>query len=419
MNRTLFATAFALLLVLLVPSCQQRQSAADNETLCRWKNNPHQLITDSEAASEIDQKIALVKQFLNTERLDGIMLTQVRNVNWITAGLANTQIVLNKDVGAASLLIMKDGKKYLLCSGSEAGRLMDGSLGKLGYELKQFNWYEANPILDVRGKVLAQVAPSARIGSDAPFPGTVPAPDSFKKLRYSFLPTEIKRYEWLGKEATQAIEDVCRAVQPGMSEYEIEAMTAQSVRSRGLFPTVLLTAVDERIYKYRHALPGGAALKNYAMINIVAEKWGMPVAVTRFVHFGPLPEDLAAKFTKTAKIFTQYQLATVPGTPCASIFEQCKQWYAEAGYPGEWEKHHQGGAIGYDDREYVIYPGVQETVQDRQAFAWNPTITGAKIEDTFIAYKDHFEVVTKTGNWPSITVELNGKKYEQPGVLIR
>ena len=29
------------------------------------------------------------------------------------------------------------------------------------------------------------------------------------------------------------------------------------------------------------------------------------------------------KFEKTAKIFTQYELATVPGNTCADIFEKC------------------------------------------------------------------------------------------------
>jgi antitoxin VapB len=177
--------------------------------------------------------------------------------------------------------------------------------------------------------------------------------------------------------------------------------------------------VDERVFKYRHALPGGAVLKNYAMINVVAEKWGMPIAVTRFVHFGPLPDELKSKLEKTARINAEYEAATVPGKSCAEIFEQCKQWYADAGYPGEWEKHHQGGAIGYDDRDYVIYPGIKETVQASQAFAWNPTITGAKVEETIVAFDDHVEVVTVSDNWPMITVDLLGKKYDQPGILVR
>lgn len=402
--------------ILLISSSNLCQRKITN-TL--WKSNPKMVITSSEAQKEIEEKLLRVQSFLNEQKLDGILLTQVRNFYWMTAGLATNQIVLNKDVGAASLLIMRDGKKYLLCSGSEAGRLMDESLGTLGYELKKFNWYETNMVKDVRGEIIREISKDGKIGSDVNFPGTILVSDQFKKIRYSLLESEMKRYRWLGKEVTEAVSEVCKTIKPGMDEYEIEALTSASLRARGIFPTVLLIAVDERIFKYRHALPGGAKLHKYAMINVCAEKWGMPIAVTRFVHFGQLPEELKNKFEKTAKISTQYELVTVPGNTCAEIFEKCKNWYEEAGVPDEWKKHHQGGAIGYDDRDYVIYPGIDEKILDNQAFAWNPTITGAKVEDTIIAHKDSFEVITKSDGWPMIKVEINGKTYEQPGVLIR
>ena len=405
---------FITLILISSSSLCQRKIITD-----LWKSNPQMVITVSEAQKEIEEKLLRVQSFLNEQKLDGLLLTQVRNFYWITAGLANNQIVLNKDVGAASLLIMKDGKKYLLCTGSEAGRLMDESLGELGYELKNFNWYEANAVKDVRSDLIKEISKDGRIGSDINFPGTVLISDQFKKIRYSLLESEIKRYRWLGREVTEAIAEVCKTIKPGMDEFEIEAFASASLRARGILPTVLLIAVDKRIFKYRHVLPGGAKLDKYAMINVCAEKWGMPIAVTRFVHFGQLPEELKIKFEKTAKIFTQYELATVPGNTCADIFEQCKKWYEEAGVPDEWKKHHQGGAIGYDDRDYVIYPDINETILDNQAFAWNPTITGAKVEDTIIAHRNRFEEITKSDGWPMITVEINGKKYEQPGVLIR
>ncbi len=271
---------------------------------------------------------------------------------------------------------------------------------------------------DVRGAIIAQISPKGRIGSDVEYPNTILIAEKFEPLRYSLTAGDIQRYRWLGKQTTEAVESVCRSLKPGLDEYAIEAMTAAELRSRGILPTVLLIAVDERISKYRHALPAGAKLQKYAMVNVVAERWGMPMAVTRFVHFGPLPEELKRKLEKTAWVNSQFQRATVPGKSGAEIFESCKIWYADAGFPGEWEKHHQGGATGYDDREYVIYPEVNQVVQQNQAFAWNPTITGAKVEDTMIAYPDHFEVVTHTGNWPMIQVELEGKVYPQPDILI-
>ncbi len=365
---------------------------------------------------EIEEKLLRVNTFLNENKLDGILLTQVRNVYWITAGLSNNQIVLNKDVGAASLLITKDGGKYLLCSGAEAQRMMDEALKELGYKLIRYNWYEANPVKDVRGELIKQFG---KIGSDTDYPGTVNIADKFKPLRYSMNSYELVRYSYVARQSTEAVAEVCRKIKPGMNEFEIETITANALRDRQILPTVLLTAVDERIYKYRHALPGGAVLQKYAMINICAEKWGMPIAVTRFVHFGPLPEDLKTKLEKTAVVNARYQEFTRPGIPASEIFERMKEWYASVGYENEWMLHHQGGAIGYDDREWVIYPGIKDVVLENQAFAWNPTITGAKVEETIIVNSDGYEVFTTSSNWPMIIVNLNGKKYPQPSILIR
>ena len=399
-----------ILFMLIVVSCGSKN---------QWADNSQQLLTQDEIKNEISIKIEQVNKFLDEEGLKGILLTQVRNVYWMTAGLANNQIVLNKDVGAASLLIMRDGEKYVICNGSEAGRLMDETLGDLGYELKMFNWYESNPKKDVRSKIIYDLADGGKIGSDIDYPGTVLKSDEFAKLRFSLTDTEIKRYRWLGKETTEAVAEVCRKIKPGMNEFEIEYMTANALRARGIFPTVLLIAVDERIYKYRHALAGGAILKKYAMVNVVAEKWGMPIAVTRFVHFGPLPEELAKKIKAAAEVNANYEAATVPGKKLSEIFEGCKTWYGDVGFEGEWQKHHQGGATGYNDREYCIYPCIEGTVQENQAFAWNPTITGAKIEDTIISYKDSIEVITVSKDWPMIPITVNGKIYKQPDILIR
>ncbi len=365
---------------------------------------------------EIEEKLDRVIKFLTENKLDGVLLTQVRNVYWITAGLANNQIVLNKDAGAASLLILKNGKKYLVCNGAEAQRMMDESLEELGYELIEFNWYETNPVLDVRGDLIKQFG---KIGSDINYPGTVNIADKFKPLRYTFNDYEVIRYAYVARMSTEAVAEVCMKIKPGMNEFEIETLTANTLRDRQIIPTVLLTAVDKRIYNYRHALPGGAVLENYAMINICAEKWGMPIAVTRFVHFGPLPADLKTKLEKTAIVNAHYQEFTRPGVSASKIFEKMKEWYASVGYENEWMLHHQGGAIGYDDREWVIYPGIKEIVQNNQPFAWNPTITGAKVEETIIVNESGFEVLTKSPNWPMIVVNLNGKKYPQPSILIR
>lgn len=41
-------------------------------------------------------------------------------------------------------------------------------------------------------------------------------------------------------------------------------------------------------------------------------------------------------------------------------------------------------------------------MQERQAFAWNPTITGTKVEDTALVIGDNVELITSTPDWPVI-----------------
>ncbi len=417
--KNIFILLITVIMVSLI-SCQN-SNKNDSEEVSRliWKGYPSRLLSDEEVNREINAKVDTLKKWMKSNNLGGMLFTQVRNVNWITAGKANTQIVLNKDVGAASLLIMEDGQKYLIANGSEAPRMMNESLNGLGYQLKFYPWYEANPVRDVRGKIITEIAGNRRIGSDTQYPETVLMDEQFQPLRYQLQPTEIIRYRWICEQTTEAVASVCRRLMPGMNEFEIEAMTADEIRSRGILPTVLLIGVDQRIYNYRHAIPFGDTLKNYAMVNVVAEKWGMPVAVTRFVHFGPLPEELKNKLDKTAIVNAHYEKATKSGVLCSSIWEDMKKWYAGVGFEGEWEKHHQGGAIGYNDREYVIYPGINKVVHNNQAFAWNPTITGAKVEETILVHPDSTEVLTKAKDWPMINVELEGKIYPQPGILIK
>jgi antitoxin VapB len=143
------------------------------------------------------------------------------------------------------------------------------------------------------------------------------------------------------------------------------------------------------------------------------------IAMTRFVHFGALPEDLGKKLEAVARVNAGLWARTVPGAGAASIIEGAISDYAEAGYPEEWRKHHQGGAIGYQERDWLAQPGSAYTVHENETFAWNPSIQGIQIEDTILLVGDRLEILTEIQDWPALESKAHGRIYRSPGILIR
>jgi len=92
------------------------------------------------------------------------------------------------------------------------------------------------------------------------------------------------------------------------------------------------------------------------------------------------------------------------------MFAAASAAYADSGFPGEERHHHQGGAIGYRAREWVAHPRSQDVAVLPQAFAWNPTVAGTKLEETCLVHADgRVEVLTETPNWPAIEIHVRGQ----------
>jgi antitoxin VapB len=348
-----------------------------------------------------------------------VLLSLVRNVSWLTAGLADSHIVITSEAGAASLLVMDDGKRYVLASNSEMARLLAEDLAGLGFEPREYKWYADKTTPDERMRAIREIAGLRPIGSDTPMAGLREIEFSFAPLRYVLTETEIAKYRWLGRNATEAVAAVCRRIRPGVTERDMEAMASDELMRRGIRPTVLLMGADERVLNYRHTVPSDKPLTKYAFVNVCARRWGLVVSTGRFVHFGPVPEELRKRVRASAFVTAHYLSASKLGVSAGSILEMAKEWFAAAGFPAELELHHQGGAIGYVEREWVAFPGSREVIHDNQAFAWNPIVQGALSFDTFVLHSGRMENLSEIEDWPKVEVEAGGVLYRLPDILVR
>ena len=369
------------------------------------------VVTQADWNAELDAKHEKLVEYLRSQRLAGVLIRRNENVAWLTGGAVELRVLTPSETGVASLLVTADGKRYYFTTENEAPRLHDEEFAALDFEPILFPWYADDTV------AAAEKLAGGPLGSDTPLSGATQV--NLFSLRASLSETEIARYRWLGAETAAATVESLHQVEPGLSEYDLEAITAANLLRRGILPSVYLYAVDDRIYKYKHAVARGARLKKYAMLNLCSRKWGLAISITRFLHFGELPAELSARFNSAAQVNAALLHATRAGATSAQLFRVAQAAYTAQGFPGEERFHHQGGSAGYGEREWVATPEGKETVVNNQAFAWNPSIRGGKAEDTVILRNGEIEWLTATPELPVINAEVNGKVYPAAGVMVK
>lgn len=340
-------------------------------------------------------KEARLQQYMAERGLGAVVLSRVENFAWLTAG-ANNRIVTVEEAGAASLVYRADGARFVVTNVSEARRLGEEDFAGLGWEVLSCRWDQD------QNDLLRQVIGDRRAVSDVPGRAGLPLAEGFNRLRYQLTPSEAEKLRWLSRVSGAAVADACRAHMPGESEYMAVARVHAALTPHGITPSVVLIASDDRIFRYRHPVATAKPVERYLMVILVAEKWGLNAAATRFVHFGPLSDELKRKYEAVAVVDNAYLAHTRPGTPVLDIFRAGQAAYAATGFADEWQLHHQGGPIGYASREYLATEAAKDVVLPNQAFAWNPSITGAKTEDTILATEAGTEVLTAVSGWPTV-----------------
>lgn len=367
-------------------------------------------MADSARLDEIREKEQKLQILMEKRDLAGILLTQQKNFFWATAGGGNP-VMLNYDPGFQSVVFTRTGR-YVLSQQVEMPRIQEEETADLGFEYVQYNWWEENLPETVRGIT------GGTFGADMDIPGADNVNADVAAMRPDLTEGEVTRFREIGKDAAACVEETARRVGKGMTESEIGANLLGKTYARGLRAHVLLVGNDERVYKYRHPVPTPKKLQNYVMIVLCAERYGLIAAVTRLVHLGPVPQDLTDRYSAVKNVAATINLASVPGSTMGNAIDKAIASYAENGFPEEWQKHYQGGVCGYAPREVGGGPGSGFVFKANQALAWNPTITGTKIEDTYIIGNDGLENITATASWPSSSVRVPEGELTLPEILV-
>ncbi len=360
-------------------------------------------------SEEYGIKLERIGKYLEKHGADAVVLQRSDNFAWATCG-GSDHVNTATDFGVATLIA--DGAGCTLVTNKiEAGRLRDEEISGLPIEITALDWANSRDAF-IHNKLAGKKALA-----DFALTGASSLSDDFIDLQLPLTESEVERYKKVGADTAAALEAASMSLKRGMTEYDAAARLSSECYERGVTPIVVLIAADDRLHKYRHPLPTQNRIDKTVMIVVCGRQKGLIASATRIVSFGMPDDDLLLRHDACARIDTVFNKITRPGKSIADIFRAATDCYRLAGFDGEWLLHHQGGPTGYRTRYYTANENTTGAVAPNSAFAWNPSITGTKTEDTIIVGEDENIFITHTGNWTYIDVQMDGKIYKRPAIL--
>jgi len=362
---------------------------------------------------EFSVKLKRLRAFLKKEGYDAALMGTAANFSWLSCGGKN-KVLLNTDYGVSVLLVTQD-RLVCVANTMDARRLAEQELAGLGFEMVSLKWYAESVAVHAQ-----KLAGKGRLLADMPLPGAEVNFQKFYAVHYPLTDPEILRYRGVGRDAEDVMRRVADQARPGMSGLDVETLLISEFAAKKLNVTCLIVGSDEEIWNYRHPLPSPKKIERQLMLVLAVERHGLNVPITRMVWFsGEPPAETALRFRAVSNIAARTIIACRPGTRFADILARQKGWYAAEGFAEETENHFMGGITGYIPNDSSLCLDDSAVIQERQAFNWFITITGANTEDTMISTESGPELLTCTGRWPVRPIEVEGRTLELPAMLIK
>lgn len=340
------------------------------------------------------EKINKIRKFMTDHNYTGMILARQDNFNWVTSG-GNSRVIVPKDTGHAAIVVTQE-QVYMIAQVMDGQRIMDEEMKNLEAEPVFLYWFEES-VIDKAVQLAGDRPVSDVVARNAEF-----CLNEIYDLHYPLTNEEYERMKRLGALSDHIFYKIAKEIKPGMVDYEAEAMLLYEFAKENIQCDVCLVGTDDRIFRYRHPNPSGRKLGNYILLHTASRLGGIHCNVTRSVYFGDkIPEDIAQAYEVCCKIeaFCLSQCKT--GNYWADIFEGQKKLYAEAGIPQEWKCHYPGGRTGYFVSQSDLSLNHANQIQNREAYDWYITVTGAKVEELAVNWDSRLEVLSHTGIWPS------------------
>ncbi|MBX3439625.1 MAG: M24 family metallopeptidase [Planctomycetaceae bacterium] len=363
-------------------------------------------------ADEVDRRHQRVAEFLAASGQDALLITRPHNFAWMTAGGDGDRPGMGDAEMTAGLFITPEAR-VVLTGCVDSGQLFDHTLHGLGFQLKERPWTEPRSVL------FEDLCRGRRVASDSGGFGAADAERQLARLR-----TPLSTFDWpllrsVGRAVTHAVEATARTFEQGESEAEVAGQLSHRLLKHGILPARLQVMADGQSHRYRHWGFSDSPIERTCILSAVGRQHGLHVGVTRTVCFGQPTKAIADTHHLTALVQTTGLFFSQVGWTIGDTWERVARIYEKYGARDAWRQAEQGDVIGYHMAEFPVIPQGRTRIQTGTALHWHPSFRTGMVGDTILVHGDGFEVLTTSGEWPELTIEVKGARLRRPDILIR
>lgn len=361
--------------------------------------------------AEAQEKDGRIHATLADLGYDSLIITRRDNFAWLSCG--GRAVVAYTVPDSPVFLVVTPHKKYAVGLSIDLLRTMDDELEGQGYEpisLPSFGKTPAEAALEVA---------TGEVAADGPLPGCHDIGLAVRALHEPFTPEEMERYAAVSLESGQILHELAHWVEPGMTERQVFAHMWMLYLEHGFEGCCMFVGSDERIRRYRHAVPSDKPIEKAVLLAPCTAKWGLHVPNSRMIYFEKPPDDIRRRFHAVATLQAAMVSSVRPGVKLTALLELCFDLFESLGYPEERTVHYHGGPAGYQANYPERCRDPKEVVKTNMAFAWYMTVAGAKSEELMLVDEQGASLKSVAPAWPMLEIEYQGHQVAVPDILIR
>ncbi|MEK6236257.1 MAG: M24 family metallopeptidase, partial [Planctomycetales bacterium] len=278
-------------------------------------------LSELAASARLDEqklKHQRVREFLEDEQYDGLLLENRENFSWYTTGGSNL-LGAAGETCASLFLTAKDAVAVI--QEPHVDRMVEEQLQGLMLEVKRV------PCNRDLTPYLERLRRGLRTASDGGTLGTAKEDVKLARLRIALTPLERDRYGEFGRLLSHAVEATARTFERGETEAEIAGQLAHRLIKRGITPLELHVAGDDRLGQFPRPVYTQRPVERRCWVVAVAEYYGLCAVTGRMISFGKPDKTFRTDCEDCSKAAAAGIYFAQPGVSGSELHEKMSRRY--------------------------------------------------------------------------------------------